>query len=80
MGYFAFDHPKIEEVQVATNRILKAAKDAGKFAGHFALTAEIAAQRAKEGFEFVNCGSDTGAISIWMSNELSRMKSLLAKE
>jgi len=41
MGYFAFDHAKIEEVQQATARVLKAAKDAGKFAGHFALSAEI---------------------------------------
>ena len=41
MGYFAFDHPKIEEVQQATARVLKAAKDAGKFAGHFALSADI---------------------------------------
>lgn len=40
MGYFAFDHPNIEEVQQATVRVLKAAKDAGKFAGHFALNAE----------------------------------------
>jgi len=41
MGYFALDHASIPEVQEATVRILKAAKDAGKFAGHFALNAEI---------------------------------------
>ena len=41
MGYFALDHASIPEVQVATKRILKAAKDAGKFAGHFALNADI---------------------------------------
>jgi 4-hydroxy-2-oxoheptanedioate aldolase len=41
MGYFAFDHAKIPEVQEATARVLKAAKEAGKFAGHFALSADI---------------------------------------
>jgi len=41
MGYFAFDHPKIQEVQEATARVLKAATDAGKYAGHFALSADI---------------------------------------
>ena len=41
MGYFALDHAKISEVQEATKRVLKAAKDAGKFAGHFALSAGI---------------------------------------
>ena len=41
MGYFAPDHAKIPEVQAATMRVLKAAKGAGKFAGHFALSADI---------------------------------------
>lgn len=41
MGYFAFDHAKITEVQEATARVLEAAKGAGKFAGHFALSADI---------------------------------------
>ena len=41
MGYFAFDHAKIEEVQQATVKVLNAAKGAGKFAGHFALSADI---------------------------------------
>jgi 4-hydroxy-2-oxoheptanedioate aldolase len=41
MGYFAFDHAKIEEVQTATARVLKAATDVGKYAGHFALSADI---------------------------------------
>lgn len=40
MGYFAPDHATIPEVQEATARVLKAAKDAGKFAGHFALSAD----------------------------------------
>jgi 4-hydroxy-2-oxoheptanedioate aldolase len=45
MGYFAFDHAKIEEVQTATARVLKAATDAGKYAGHFALSADIGKSR-----------------------------------
>jgi len=45
MGYFAFDHAKIGEE--ATVRVLKAAKDAGKFARHFALSAEIGKPSSK---------------------------------
>lgn len=41
MGHHAPDHANIPEVQEATARVLKAAKEAGKFAGHFALSAEI---------------------------------------
>lgn len=40
MGYFAFDHPKIPEVQEAIQKVLSTAKAAGKYAGHFALTAD----------------------------------------
>jgi 2-keto-3-deoxy-L-rhamnonate aldolase RhmA len=40
MGYVAFDHASIPEVQEATKKVLKAALDAGKYAGHFALSAE----------------------------------------
>ncbi|KAH8599912.1 Pyruvate/Phosphoenolpyruvate kinase-like domain-containing protein [Bisporella sp. PMI_857] len=80
LGYFALDHAKIEEVQVATAKILKAAKDAGKFSGHFGLSGEIAAQRAKQGFEFVNCGMDVLAIQAWMGSEFAKMKELLAEK
>jgi len=45
MGYFAFDHAQIEEVQKATARVLKVAQDAGKYAGHFALSADIGVPR-----------------------------------
>jgi hypothetical protein len=41
MGYVPFDHASIEEVQMATSKVLKATKEKGKFAGHFALSAEI---------------------------------------
>ncbi len=41
MGYPPLEHAKIPEVQEATAKVLKAAKSAGKYAGHFALTGEI---------------------------------------
>lgn len=40
MGYVAFDHASIAEVQDASRKVLEAAKAAGKYAGHFALSAE----------------------------------------
>lgn len=79
MGHFPFDHPKIEEVQQATAKILKAAKDAGKFAGHFALDAESAAKSALNGFEFMNCGADVMAVTLWLSEEMAKMKSLIKR-
>lgn len=38
------------------------------------------AQRAKQGFEFMNCGADIVALTAWMSSEMARMKTLLEKE
>ena len=80
MGYVAFDHASIPEVQKATARILKAGLDAGKFVGHFALDAETAAARVKQGFHFVNCGADIVAITTWMTGEMGRLKTILAEE
>ncbi|KAH8200555.1 hypothetical protein TruAng_005273 [Truncatella angustata] len=70
MGYVAFDHASIAEVQEASARILKASLDAGKYAGHFALSADI-------GFHFVNCGADIVAVTAWMSNEMASLKYLV---
>ncbi|KAJ9157217.1 Aldolase citrate lyase family protein [Pleurostoma richardsiae] len=78
MGYVAFDHASIPEVQEATARILKAGLDAGKYVGHFALSADIAAQRYKQGFHFVNCGADIVAITAWMAGEMGKLKALVA--
>ncbi|KAG4422746.1 hypothetical protein IFR04_004094 [Cadophora malorum] len=78
MGYWAPDHAKIPEVQEATARVLKAAKSAGKYAGHFALSADIAAQRAQQGFEFMNCGADIVAVTAWMAAEMAKCQKLLA--
>ncbi|TVY35024.1 2-keto-3-deoxy-L-rhamnonate aldolase [Lachnellula occidentalis] len=48
MGYFAPDHAKIPEVQEAIARVLKATKEAGKFAGHFALSADTGKSEIEE--------------------------------
>lgn len=79
MGYVAFDHAGISEVQEATAKILAAGRAAGKYVGHFALGAEMAAKRVREGFHFVNCGADIVAITAWMSGEMGRLRTLVAE-
>lgn len=75
MGHVAFDHASIPEVQGATARVLKAGLDAGKYVGHFALDAHVAAAKYKQGFHFVNCGADIVAIAAWMGAEMEKLKS-----
>lgn len=41
MGYVGFDHASIPEVQEAIDRVLQFTLAAGKYAGHFALSADI---------------------------------------
>lgn len=77
MGYVAFEHASIPEVQDASARILKVGLEAGKYVGHFALSAEEAAMRHRQGFHFVNCGADIVALTSWMSAEMTRLRSLL---
>ncbi|KAK1486890.1 hypothetical protein CABS01_13023 [Colletotrichum abscissum] len=78
MGYVAFDHASIPEVQEASARVLKAGLNAGKYVGHFALSADAAALKYKQGFHFVNCGADIVAITAWMSGEMAELKDLVA--
>jgi 4-hydroxy-2-oxoheptanedioate aldolase len=78
MGYFAFDHKNVPRVQEAAIKVRDAAKQEGKYAGYFCLSAEDAAQRARMGFEFVNCGADIVAISAWMGSEMTKLNDLLA--
>lgn len=78
MGYVAFDHASIPEVQDASARVLQAGRAAGKYVGHFALSAEIAAQKHKQGFDFVNCGADIVAVTAWMGAEMAKLKTLVA--
>ncbi len=39
----------------------------------------IAAAKAKQGFNFMNCGADIMAISVWLGNEMSKMKTLMSE-
>lgn len=80
MGYFAFDHPKIPEVQEASAKVLEVARAKGKFAGHFALGAEEAARRVKQGWHFVNCGADLVAITAWMTAEMAKLASSIQEK
>jgi 4-hydroxy-2-oxoheptanedioate aldolase len=77
MGYVAFEHATTPEVQAASAKVLQAGLKAGKYVGHFALGAEEAATRYKQGFHFVNCGADIVAVTTWMSAEMTRLRSLL---
>lgn len=79
LGHFALDHASVPEVQEAAARVLGAGLAAGKYVGHFAMGAEVAAQRYEQGFHFVNCGADIVAVTAWMSEEMGRLKSLVAK-
>ncbi|KAJ2961288.1 hypothetical protein NQ176_g11008 [Zarea fungicola] len=79
MGYVAFDHASEPEVQRATARVLKAGLDAGKYVGHFALSADAAAAKVEDGFHFVNCGADIVAITAWMTNEMSKFRDMVGK-
>ena len=77
MGHVAFEYPHIVEVQDAIARVLRAAKMHNKYAGHFALGAEEAARRWKQGFDFVNCGADIVALGAWMGNEMGKLKGII---
>ncbi|KAJ0416170.1 Pyruvate/Phosphoenolpyruvate kinase-like domain-containing protein [Aspergillus carlsbadensis] len=80
MGYVSFDHGSIGEVQMAITRGLKAANYAGEYAGRFALRAEEAARRWKQGFDFVNCSADFVAVTAWMSQEMRRVRGHIGEE
>ena len=77
MGYVAFEHATTPEVQEASAKILRVGLEAGKYVGHFALSAEEAALRYRQGFHFVNCGADIVAVTAWMSGEMTKLQSLL---
>ncbi|KAI8941623.1 hypothetical protein NX059_002836 [Plenodomus lindquistii] len=76
MGYVAFEHASVPEVQEASARVLRAGLAAGKYVGHFALGAEEAAKKYRQGFHFVNCGADIVAITAWMTSEMEKLKTL----
>jgi 4-hydroxy-2-oxoheptanedioate aldolase len=78
MGYIAFEHATTPEVQEASAKVLRVGLEAGKYVGHFALSAEDAALRYRQGFHFVNCGADVVAVTAWMSGEMTKLQSLLS--
>lgn len=80
MGHVPFDNESIPEVQEAIAHVLKVGLAAGKYVGHFAANAELAADKIRKGFHFVNCGADLIALPSWMSNEMGKLKNLLAND
>lgn len=80
MGHVAFDHASIPEVQDAIARVLAAGLAAGKYVGHFALSADAAAAKVRQGFHFVNCGADIVAVTAWMAGEMGKLKTMLAQD
>lgn len=53
MGYSVLEHPNIPEVQAAIERVLKAAHDAGKYAGMFCMAAEQVQRRFEQGCTWI---------------------------
>ena len=80
MGHVAFDHESIPEVQEAIAHVLQVGLAAGKYVGHFAASAEAAADKVRRGFHFVNCGADLVALTSWMTSEMGKLKQLIAKD
>ncbi|WVQ78501.1 hypothetical protein IAT38_000587 [Cryptococcus sp. DSM 104549] len=76
MGLPPLNHPNEPEVQAAIARVLKAAHDAGKYAGMFCVTPEQVLQRAGQGFDFMNLGADTVAVGVWNGQALGAIKSI----
>ncbi|KAJ4500038.1 Pyruvate/Phosphoenolpyruvate kinase-like domain-containing protein [Lentinula lateritia] len=76
MGYPALEHASIPEVQDAVQRILSAAKAAGKYAGMFCTSAEQVEARYKQGFDFMNLGADVVALAMWNAAELEKLKNI----
>jgi 4-hydroxy-2-oxoheptanedioate aldolase len=77
MGYVPFEHGQIQEVQDAIAKALEVGKREGKYMGCFALGAEEAARRWKQGWDFVNCGADLIALAGWMGAEMGKLGRLV---
>ncbi|KAH6995669.1 Pyruvate/Phosphoenolpyruvate kinase-like domain-containing protein [Ilyonectria sp. MPI-CAGE-AT-0026] len=69
MGFLGRNHADMREV-------LKAAKEVGKFAGYFCLSAELATELMKKGWEIVNCAADIVAVMAWMGSEMKKFKKM----
>ncbi|GFZ51566.1 hypothetical protein JCM24511_09333 [Saitozyma sp. JCM 24511] len=76
MGLPPLNHPNEPLVQAAIARVLKAAHDAGKYAGIFCVTPEQVLQRAEQGFDFMNLGADTVAVGAWNGEALNAIEKI----
>ncbi|KAF5393931.1 hypothetical protein D9757_000336 [Collybiopsis confluens] len=76
MLFVGLDHLNIPEVQDAIERVLAAAKAAGKYAGMFCTSAEQVQVRYKQGFDFMNLGADIIALEAWNAVELGKLKNI----
>ncbi|KAJ4472131.1 Pyruvate/Phosphoenolpyruvate kinase-like domain-containing protein [Lentinula aciculospora] len=76
MGYPALEHLHNPEVQNAIQRVLSAAKAAGKYAGMFCTSAEQVEARYEQGFDFMNLGADVVALATWNAVELGKLKNI----
>jgi 4-hydroxy-2-oxoheptanedioate aldolase len=76
MGLSPLNHPNEPRVQEAIARVLKAAHDAGKYAGMFCVSPEQVLQRAEQGFDFMNLGADIVAVGSWNAQALSAVKAI----
>ena len=66
--------PHSREVEAANDKIVAAAKKAGKFAGLYCATAERAVACAKRGFQFLAVGSDLGFLRAGISPQVKTLK------
>lgn len=65
MGNGSKNHMLCPEVQEAIQDIQKAAEKAEKISGIYCVSAEDAAARFMQGFQFLNIGGDSVAIANW---------------
>jgi 4-hydroxy-2-oxoheptanedioate aldolase len=76
LGLPPLNHPNEPLVQAAIARVLKAAHEAGKYAGMFCVTPEQVLQRAEQGFDFMNLGADTVAVGAWNGQALKAIEKI----
>jgi 4-hydroxy-2-oxoheptanedioate aldolase len=76
MGLPPLNHPNEPDVQAANARVLKAAHDAGKYAGMFCVTPQQVLERAAQGFDFMNLGADTVALAVWNGQAMGAIQSI----
>ncbi|KAF5322171.1 hypothetical protein D9619_001075 [Psilocybe cf. subviscida] len=76
MGYPALEHESIPEVQAAVQRVLDAAKNAGKYAGMFCTASDQVRRRFEQGFDLMNLGGDIVALMEWNAVQLEALNDI----